>query len=746
VISIWVAVADTSQLAALRGDVLAAVAYVSNWWLAFQHVSYFTRFGPPSPLGNLWSLAVEEQFYLLWPWLLWLGLIWIGHRRHKRGARVPAGERAALAGQPAHAGPEQVGGPEVTCPVPSQAAELRALGYLLAGRATSGTVPPPKQPFWQAMARRLGVGNTRRDLWPLALVTLLLAAASALEMALLYHPSFDPTRVYDGTDTRAFGLLIGAALAMAWPSKALSPKLGPGAQHLLDLLGLVGLVVIAVLVWRTNEYSSFLYRGGMLVLSLAALLVVAAVAHPASRLGRLLGCRPLRWVGVRSYAIYLWHYPIIVLTTPTAAAGTDVPRAVLQVGATLALADLSWRLIEAPVRSGALGRLATRLRSHPWRARPPSPARWAAIGILPATLLLAGLGLAGALPAAAPGTLSAAGVPPGKRPTAPTGLSGTTAGTAPPTSVGRPKQGTSTTRPAPAAASATAAASTTAASSSRTTSPTTALDDQQRTGGGPPSRGDAPPPSGTASRLQTSCKEVVHIGDSTSESLVSSNYLPDLSQQLGAQYARVGVERSIMRIEGGDSIVEVLPGEQNGYEIAQGLVRHGYHGCWVIALGTNDTADVYVGSNVGLATRIKRMMSVIGDDPVMWVNVKTLLATGPYSETNMRRWDEALLNACPEYPNMRVFNWAGMAKEAWYTSDGIHYNSPGSAPRAAAIADALATAFPATHAPAAHAPATDRPATSGASRATRGRAHTKPLPPSCVVNGSPTWDLPTFQY
>jgi len=70
VVTIWVAIASPSQLGPLRGDVGAASLYVSNWWLAFQHVSYFARFGPPSPLGHLWSLAVEEQFYLIWPWLV----------------------------------------------------------------------------------------------------------------------------------------------------------------------------------------------------------------------------------------------------------------------------------------------------------------------------------------------------------------------------------------------------------------------------------------------------------------------------------------------------------------------------------------------------------------------------------------------------------------------------------------------------------------------------------------------------
>jgi hypothetical protein len=237
--------------------------------------------------------------------------------------------------------------------------------------------------------------------------------------------------------------------------------------------------------------------------------------------------------------------------------------------------------------------------------------------------------------------------------------------------------------------------------------------------------------------LRTSCKEVAHLGDSTSDGLVSSDFLPDAAQRIPAQYARVGVSRSVMEVVGANSIVETLPGDENGYEIAQGLVAQGYRGCWVIALGTNDTADVYVGSNVGLATRIQRMMSVIGHEPVLWVNVKTLLSSGPYAETNMQLWDNALLAACPAYPNMRVFNWAQIANPDWFTTDGIHYTSTGSAVRSAAIADALATGFPATTAQTAQ---TARG--SGAHKAS-GAGKSAATHTSCLVDWSPSWHLPT---
>jgi lysophospholipase L1-like esterase len=162
-----------------------------------------------------------------------------------------------------------------------------------------------------------------------------------------------------------------------------------------------------------------------------------------------------------------------------------------------------------------------------------------------------------------------------------------------------------------------------------------------------------------------------------------------------SQYRRVGVKHPIMEITGGTSIVETIPGDVNAQVVASKLVRQGYRGCWVIALGTNDVADVYVGSNVTLAQRIEKMMAIIGRQPVLWVNVKTLDASGPYAESGMLKWNAALVSACKRYPNVRVYNWAGAVKRQWFIPDGIHYYSDGYAARAHLIANALAEAFPA---------------------------------------------------
>lgn len=202
------------------------------------------------------------------------------------------------------------------------------------------------------------------------------------------------------------------------------------------------------------------------------------------------------------------------------------------------------------------------------------------------------------------------------------------------------------------------------------------------------------PTSDAQGQVRTSCATVGHIGDSTSVGMVSPTWLPAAGQRLAAQYADVGVRHLWVDASGGRSIVEEMPGQLNGDIVAQKWRAAGFRGCWVFALGTNDTANVSVGSNVGRVARIQEMMAVAHGEPVMWVNTQTDLTSGPWSEANMQRWNADLLQACHAYPNMRVFNWAAQVQPAWHLSDGIHYTSAGYAIRARAIASALASAFP----------------------------------------------------
>jgi len=558
IVTAWITIADRARLASLRGAVAAAAGYYSNWFLIGTHSSYFSRFAPPQPLDHLWSLAVEEQFYLIWPWLLLAGVLLI--------------------------------------------------------RRKSQFLP-----------------------W-LALPTLGLAAASSALMLALYQPGIDPTRIYEGTDTRAGGLLIGAALAMVWPSVR-AAKAGRAWRIGLDIPAFAGLVVILVMVWRVGQYSPFLYKGGLVLLSVATAAVLAGAAVPGSAIGLVLGWRPLRWLGVRSYGIYLWHYPVIVLTSP--ANGTDnLLRAAAQTAASIVLAALSWHFVEEPIRHGALGRLWAKLRTG--KARRVGWTGLAATGSAAGLLALSSLGLAGALPTPAGAATSGAG-----------GASALAAST---NTVSRARAHKPAAKPA----------------ASKSASPVPA---------GPP---------------RTSCKSVAHIGDSTSEGLISHDYLPNWRLRINAQYEDVGVQTVYTNITGARSVVEVLPGTTNGYDAARQLRRQGFRGCWVLALGTNDTADVAVGSNVGLMTRIERMMAAAHGEPVLWVNIISLLSSGPYAEPNMRKWDQDLVRACVKYPNMRILDWADQAKRPWFINDGIHYTSYGYAQRARIIADGLAAAFPQT--------------------------------------------------
>jgi hypothetical protein len=259
--------------------------------------------------------------------------------------------------------------------------------------------------------------------------------------------------------------------------------------------------------------------------------------------------------------------------------------------------------------------------------------------------------------------------------------SGGSSGESSPTTVS-PAEGTtvagSTT--ATTAASVTTAPATTAATTPTTAAPTTVA---------PTS------PATTSAPTTTSCRAVVHLGDSTSVGLISPSFIPDAEQRMGAQYARVGATESHLEISGARSIVETLPGQVNARDTASALKSAGFDGCWVLALGTTDTANVAVGSNITRMDRIDRMMEVIGDDPVLWVDVKTLVSSGAWSNPEMAKWNDTLAEAQAKYPNIEVYRWSDVVQDAWFSSDRIHYTGEGYAERARLIADALAATYPA---------------------------------------------------
>jgi peptidoglycan/LPS O-acetylase OafA/YrhL len=544
----WVTIFGPAQPLQFREGVVSAIFYVNNWEQIFADVSYFARFEAEGPLDHLWSLSVEEQFYILWPFLLLLGTKLV--REHP----LPSGVRPRL-----------------------------------------------------------------------ALLTLAGAIASSILMFVLYEPSLDPSRIYFGTDTRAGGLLFGAALAMVWPSRKLSRRIAPQARNTLDAMGVAGLLIIALMIWRTGELSAFNYRGGFVLLSLATVMVLMPLTHPACRLGTWLGARPLRWVGVRSYGIYLWQTPIIVLTSPPGIHGESLVRSLLQVAAIFAVAALSWRFVEEPIRHGAIGRFFARRRSVGWKWETFAPPMRVAIVSLGLVLAIAAAGMAGVHSTSAEGNDVRA----------------------------EEARAEGTTKPPPLT--------------------------------------KAQAEDSTKSR----CKAIVHIGDSTSEGLDDAEYLPSEGQRIPARYAEVGAREVHMEVQGATSIEEQFEGNPNAQEVAAAWKAERFEGCWVLALGTNEAANIAAGSTIGERERIEKMMVIIGDEPVLWVNVRSLVPAGdPYSKGNMEKWDEELAAACASYPNMRVYDWASEVKDDWFIEDGIHFTSPGYAARAQLIALALAHAFP----------------------------------------------------
>jgi hypothetical protein len=163
-----------------------------------------------------------------------------------------------------------------------------------------------------------------------------------------------------------------------------------------------------------------------------------------------------------------------------------------------------------------------------------------------------------------------------------------------------------------------------------------------------------------------------------------------------ARYLAVGIDVVYPDDDGGRSIVETQnPSQINAYDVAAAVKSNGYEGCWVLMIGTNDAANVAAGSTIGFDERINTMLTLFGDDQVLWVDAVSLLANDPiYGSQVMKAWNEALYRLTADHPNIAVLHWSDLVKAGWFARDGLHYNQTGLAQRAAITAAAMVEYFP----------------------------------------------------
>ncbi len=224
-------------------------------------------------------------------------------------------------------------------------------------------------PVFMLLALRAGMrkGTLRK-------VTTALIVVSAVLMMILFDPTGDPSRVYYGTDTRAFSLLIGALLAMIWPSAKLSDisgrDLSDTERIAFDGAGIAALIGLVLMVGLTNGYSPFIYYGGLVLCSLLTALAIAVMVHPVSVIGKIFSWQPLATIGKLSYSIYLWHYPILLLTTPSNLQnGLPWYLRILQLALIIGMSWLSYTFVENPIRHGAIGNFVRNLREGTFTLR-----------------------------------------------------------------------------------------------------------------------------------------------------------------------------------------------------------------------------------------------------------------------------------------------------------------------------------------------------------------------------------------
>jgi peptidoglycan/LPS O-acetylase OafA/YrhL len=254
-------------------DVPFALTGTINWWLVAKEQDYFEAIGRPPLLQHTWSLAVESQFYLVWPIILLLVL------------------------------------------------------------------------------KRFG-----KKIIPFAALLIALVSASLLfYVSLQLDASSDVSHIYFGTDTHSVGLFLGSALAVSWIPQNFKSEVSKRAQNFIDFIGVFGLIGILASFLLIDESSPTAYKIAFPLAAIFGVAIITSIVHPASRFAPILQNRVLLWVGERSYAIYLWHWVVFQISRPSVdIEGEDWALIAVRILIVLALADISLKLVELPIRSGAV--------------------------------------------------------------------------------------------------------------------------------------------------------------------------------------------------------------------------------------------------------------------------------------------------------------------------------------------------------------------------------------------------------
>ncbi len=298
-LTIWTALFERDALGKLRGDVIGGVAYVSNWYQIFIGAGYSAG-NDFAPLRHLWSLAVEEQFYLIWP-VVMVALL-------RKGSRKIADLSVYLFG--------------AAVLVAVVVAFLHNSGPINANPANSPAA------YWEIGGR-------------------FISKADAL---------------YLSTASRSTGLLLGASMAMVWRPVAVMRGPLRNKGRALDGLAIIGFGILGVMSWKVgfidsdgdNGADSWLFRGGFFVAGIATLLVIAAITHRDSLTSKLLSTPTMLWIGTRSYGLYLYHWPIYQIVRNTAGTKLKFHEWVLCMVVTAIVTEVSYRYIETPIRRGRL--------------------------------------------------------------------------------------------------------------------------------------------------------------------------------------------------------------------------------------------------------------------------------------------------------------------------------------------------------------------------------------------------------